>query len=211
MACTHLHTSAKQSADIHRYIHTADKQTDRQTYIPIFVLVTLHRHGGGLGRRPLEIVKKTRSFPRASLYVYALFSGWWGPDKLVSHASLSYPHSSAVCRAQTSSCLTNMLKTIGGRLPRCMRPSPMKSTTCQRRQIISHSTVIANTMHGKQKWNSVVLIRTLASMSLVFAAGSERSSATLFSYIGAADECCKCHGEEPLRLHNVLSHRSAVV
>ena len=46
---------------------------------------------------------------------------------------------------------------------------------------------------------------------LSFAAGSERSSPTLFSYIGAADECCKCHGEEPLRLHNVLSHRSAVV
>ena len=43
---------------INTYLHTTDKHTDRQTHIPMFVLVTLHRHGGGLGRGPLDIVKK---------------------------------------------------------------------------------------------------------------------------------------------------------
>ena len=81
MACTHLHTSAKQSADIHRYIHTADKQTDRQTYIPIFVLVTLHRHGGGLGRRPLEIVKKNEVIPSRVVVRIRILQRFVGPRR----------------------------------------------------------------------------------------------------------------------------------
>ena len=55
LASRHLHIPAQLCTDIHKYIHTYDRQTSRQTYIPMLVLVALHRHGGGVGRRPLDI------------------------------------------------------------------------------------------------------------------------------------------------------------
>ena len=211
MACTHLHTSAKQSADIHRYIHTADKQTDRQTYIPIFVLVTLHRHGGGLGRRPLEIVKKTRSFPRASLYVSAFFSGLSGPDELVSHASLYVSAFSGGLSGPDELMSYKYAENHWRGI------AEVHASLAQEIDVVSskknHITLYCNCKCDawKAEVEQCSAHKNVVKHVLSFAAGSERSSPTLFSYIGAADECCKCHGEEPLRLHNVLSHRSAVV
>ena len=135
-------------------------------------------------------------------------------------------HSSTFCRCSSSrvvhrcfvrSVSLAQLVTYGYaikhccRMPRYVRPKPNMSRMYQRTVIISHPTVIANARHDKQTWISVVHVRTLASMSLVLQRAVSVAPPTVGSSVGAASACCKCHGEEPLRFRNVLSHGSAVV
>ena len=48
----YIHTCIYMYICMCAYVHTAEKQTDRQTHVPMVVLVTLDTHGGGLGRKP---------------------------------------------------------------------------------------------------------------------------------------------------------------
>ena len=96
---------------------------------------------------------------------------------IISHPSTCL-HPSTVCRCSSSTvvhrCFVRSVSLTYGygiqhcvRMPRYRRPMPSMSRIGQRTVIRSHPSVIANARHGKQKWISVVHVRTFASMSLV--------------------------------------------